>query len=142
MPEKNLKKLLANINPELASEEYLFCTVTGDDKNVLNSGMTPDPELEPIATFREKEALTLVVEAGRAAKAGLTGNGPWSLITCTINSDLNAVGFLAAMASALAERGISVNAFSAYYHDHLFVPADRAEEALAILKGDFSESGS
>lgn len=139
MPEKNLKKLLANINPELAPGEYQFCTLTGGEKNGQVYGAYPD--LDPIATFREKEALTLVVEAARAAKAGLSGNGPWSLISCTINSDLNAVGFLAAMATALAERGISVNAFSAYYHDHLFVPTDRADEALAILKGDFSESG-
>lgn len=142
MPEKNLKTLLANINPQMAPTEYLFCTLPEGDKKALDIALNPDSDLYPIATFREKEALTLVVEAARAAASGLTGNGPWSLITCTINSDLNAVGFLAAMASALAERGISVNAFSAYYHDHLFVPADRAEEALAILKGDFEESGS
>lgn len=142
MPEKNLETLLANINPDLSPTEYLFCALPKGDKRALDYALNPDSDFEPIATFREKEGLTLVVEAARATAAGLSGNGPWSLITCTINSDLNAVGFLAAMASALAERGISVNAFSAYYHDHLFVPSDRAQEALAILKGDFEESGS
>jgi len=45
------------------------------------------------------------------------------------------VGFLAAVTSRLTEAGISVNAISAFYHDHLFVPADRADEAMAILQG-------
>jgi hypothetical protein len=33
----------------------------------------------------------------------------------------------------LADAGISVNAVSAFYHDHLFVPDHRAEEALCLL---------
>ena len=34
----------------------------------------------------------------------------------------------------LAAAGISVNAVSAFHHDHLFVPEDRAEEALRLLQ--------
>ncbi|MGL6341627.1 MAG: ACT domain-containing protein, partial [Waterburya sp.] len=34
----------------------------------------------------------------------------------------------------LAEHGISVNPISAYYHDHLFVPASRAQEAMELLQ--------
>ena len=37
--------------------------------------------------------------------------------------------------ASLAEAGISVNAVSAFYHDHLFVPEHRADEALALLHG-------
>jgi hypothetical protein len=40
---------------------------------------------------------------------------------------------LAKITTALAKEGISVNAFSAYYHDHLFVPYDRKEDAMAAL---------
>jgi len=47
---------------------------------------------------------------------------------------LEAVGFLAAITARLAEAGISVNPVSAFYHDHLFVPHNRADEALARLK--------
>jgi hypothetical protein len=43
-------------------------------------------------------------------------------------------GFLAAITARLAETGISVNVVSAFYHDHLFVPHDRADEALARLQ--------
>jgi uncharacterized protein len=52
----------------------------------------------------------------------------------TVHSSLEAVGFLAAITARLAETGISVNAVSAFYHDHLFVPHDRADEALARLQ--------
>ncbi|HUI76634.1 MAG TPA: ACT domain-containing protein [Bryobacteraceae bacterium] len=46
----------------------------------------------------------------------------------------DAVGLLARITAQLAEHGISVNAVSAYYHDHLFIPEDRAEEAVGLLK--------
>jgi hypothetical protein len=44
------------------------------------------------------------------------------------------VGFLAAITASLAEAGISVNAVSAFYHDHLFVPVERAEDAKLLLQ--------
>ncbi|MBU0590574.1 ACT domain-containing protein, partial [Candidatus Micrarchaeota archaeon] len=51
----------------------------------------------------------------------------------TVNSDLFAVGFLAKITTALAAKGISMNAYSAYHHDHLLVPFERKEEAMEIL---------
>jgi len=56
------------------------------------------------------------------------------MITLTVHSSLEAVGFLAAITGRLAEAGISVNAVSAYYHDHLFVAEHRADEALRLLQ--------
>jgi hypothetical protein len=47
---------------------------------------------------------------------------------------LEAVGFLAAVLPALAREGISTNVVSAFYHDHLFVPAAQAQHALSILQ--------
>jgi hypothetical protein len=44
------------------------------------------------------------------------------------------VGFLAAITARLAQAGISLNAVSAYYHDHLFVPWENRERAMQILK--------
>ena len=49
------------------------------------------------------------------------------------HSSLAAVGLTAAVSGRLAERGISANVIAAYHHDYVFVPADRAEEALAAL---------
>ncbi len=50
-----------------------------------------------------------------------------------MNSDLRAVGFLAKIAAALAADGISVNAYSAYHHDHLLVPFERKDDAMKAL---------
>ena len=56
------------------------------------------------------------------------------MITLNIHSSLEAVGFLAALLPALAAEGMGVNPVSGFFHDHLFVPADRAEDALRVLK--------
>jgi hypothetical protein len=52
----------------------------------------------------------------------------------TVHSSLTAVWFLAAITTKLAQSGISVNAVSAYYHDHIFVPIERIQEALELLQ--------
>ena len=56
------------------------------------------------------------------------------MITLEVQSDLTAVGFVAAVARALADAGIPANAVAAYNHDHLFVPAERADAALRTLE--------
>ena len=51
-----------------------------------------------------------------------------------MHSSLAAVGLTAAVSAALTEAGISANIVAAYYHDHLFVPDDDADRALAALE--------
>jgi uncharacterized protein len=55
-------------------------------------------------------------------------------ITLTVHSDLADVGLTAAFSAALAEVGISCNVLAAFHHDHLLVPADRLDDALAALE--------
>ena len=55
----------------------------------------------------------------------------------TVYSSLAAVGLTAAVSTKLAEHGISANVIAAYYHEHIFVQAERAKHALSILN-DFS----
>jgi hypothetical protein len=55
-------------------------------------------------------------------------------LTLTVHSALDGVGLTAAVASALADEGIPCNMVAAFHHDHVFVPEERAEEALAILR--------
>jgi hypothetical protein len=43
------------------------------------------------------------------------------------------VGLTATVATALAEAGIACNVVAGFHHDHLFVPWERREDALAIL---------
>lgn len=61
------------------------------------------------------------------------------MITLTVHSSLEAVGFLAVITRHLAQHSISVNAVSAYHHDHLFVPVHRADEAMRLL-GDMARA--
>ena len=75
-----------------------------------------------------------MIRRDEAEQLGLPYQFPSRLITLTVHSSLEAVGFLAAITAHLAKAGISVNAVSAYYHDHLFVPEPRAAEAPRLLQ--------
>lgn len=78
------------------------------------------------ALIREDEGLTSIHPDNR---------GQWARISLEIHSSLEAVGLTAVISSRLAEKGISANIVAARLHDHLFVPWDRREEALAVLRG-------
>ncbi|MHC4046278.1 ACT domain-containing protein [Bradyrhizobium sp. 23AC] len=124
--ERDLDALLSNMKPEMLNGTFVFCEVP------LNEPIST--ALNPLLTFREQEGTTLVLLREEAEAAGLRYAYASRLITLTVHSALDAVGFLAAIAARLAEAGISVNAVSAFHHDHLFVPADRADEAMAVLQ--------
>jgi hypothetical protein len=130
--ETDLKTLLASMTPRLLAGTYVFVT--------LAPGL-PQPEgLEPVMVFREREGATLIVTEDAASAAALTASFRCRMITLNIHSSLEAVGFLAAITTRLAAAGMGVNPVSAFYHDHLFVPADRAEEAIVILESLAEES--
>jgi hypothetical protein len=125
--ETNLSTLLTTMQPVLHPGDYVFCS--------LPHGGDYDPSLEPIGYFKEEEGLTLILPRPQADAAGLYYEAIFALITLTVHSSLEAVGFLAAIATQLASHGISVNPVSAFYHDHLFVPAAQAEAAMELLQG-------
>jgi len=124
--ERNLTTLLRTMRPELQSGVFVFCSVAPD----ADLAFTPPPLL----VFREREGITLVVRRDEAERAGLSHQFAWRLITLSVHSALDAVGFLATVTTRLAAAGIGINAVSAFHHDHLFVPEDRAEEALQLLR--------
>ena len=122
--ETDLKKLLATMTPQLLPGVYVFVTLQPD---------APVPDtLNPLMIFREKEGTTLILREDEAA--GLQADFRCRMITLNIHSSLEAVGFLAAITVRLAAAGMGVNPVSAFYHDHLFVPADRADEAMKLLR--------
>jgi len=123
--ERNLSKLLENIRPEMQDGVFVFCS--------LPQGQSLLTNITPISLFREREGTAFVVRREEAERAGLSYEFPSRLITLTVHSALDAVGFLAAITSRLAEACISVNPISGFYHDHLFVPEKRADDALRLL---------
>jgi len=125
--ETNLDRLLAEMAPQLLQEDYVFCS--------MENGRYGDFRyLEPIATCLETEGLTLLVPKARADEQGLGYESVYKGITLTVHSSLQAVGLTAAVATALAGKGIAANIIAGYYHDHIFVPAEQVERALTALE--------
>lgn len=130
-PIATLAAMLQSLDPQLNSGVFVFATAHAEfNLEALNA----------IATFRESEGLTLVVEEGEAERAGLRAEFRAAWITLRINSDLHAVGLTAAVSAALAQAGISCNVLAAVHHDHIFVPVEAAAAALAALRALQSQS--
>ncbi len=124
--EKNLRRLLLSMKPRLLPDDYVFCTVKG--------GKYGDyAEMSPLASYIEEEGLTLLVTKENADKSALKYESIFKGISLTVHSSLEAVGLTAAVASKLAEKGISANMIAAYYHDHIFVQSDKPDIAMEAL---------
>lgn len=123
--ETNIDVLIREMEPELHPGAYVFCS--------LPSNELPK-DVQILASFREEEGMTLVVEQSEADQKGWDYEGTMGWITLSVHSALEAVGLTAAFSNALAQEGISCNVVAAFYHDHLFVPLDQAEDALNALK--------
>lgn len=121
-----IETLLHSLKPELMVGEYVFCTVAGE--------LAQHVHLNPLATFREGEGLTLVLEKNVAQRDKMVFEGVYKQITLSVHSSLDAVGLTAAVSSKLTSHGISANVIAAYYHDHIFVQKENAELALSALQ--------
>ena len=122
----DLPTLLASLSPIVSPSAYVFLTMP-------SAAYGDGADLHPLATFTESEGLTLIVQKELADAAGERYHGVFGLISLSVHSDLQAVGLTAAIANALSELGISANIVSAFYHDHLFVPLSRVDDAMTAL---------
>ncbi|KAM4055771.1 ACT domain-containing protein [Hirsutella rhossiliensis] len=123
--EKCLAKLLSTLTTTLHPSTYVFAT------------LGPDSPLPPLAEiqllFRETEGVTLVVSLDFAQAQKMQYFFPCKMITLNVTSSLEAVGFMAIIATRLAACNMGVNPVSGFYHDHLFVPTGREAEAVEVL---------
>lgn len=119
---RDTAEMIAQMDPRLDRRRWCYVQITPDRA----------PELlgAAIATFREEEGVSAIVPAELAAD----GEPVFARITLMVRSDLEGVGLTAAVSGALADVGIACNMVAALHHDHAFVPADRAGDALAILR--------
>jgi hypothetical protein len=58
----------------------------------------------------------------------------YKLITFDIALEMSLVGFMARISQALSEVNVSILTFAAFMRDHLLVPADQFDIALAALE--------
>ncbi|TRO13244.1 ACT domain-containing protein [Ectopseudomonas mendocina] len=123
--ETNLARLLQSMTPQLNPGQYVFCCVPAEYDC---SG------LQPIASLRETEGLSLVLPREAADAHNLSYDYVAAWITLEVHSSLAAVGLTASFSTALAQVGISCNVVAGFHHDHLFVPCERAEKALSTLR--------
>jgi hypothetical protein len=130
--ETNLQKLLGSMSPELLPDVFVFVT--------LPPGTQRPAGINPVMIFREREGDTLILLEEEARAPGLSSAFRSRMITLNIHSSLDAVGFLAAITARLAAAGMGVNPVSGYFHDHLFVPTDRADDAMTILEALAAEN--
>ena len=123
--ETNLSKLLANMEPVLLEEAFVFVSVGGE---------IPCKVEQIHAMFREKEGITLILKKHIADYLQLSYTLVTSCITLNVHSALEAVGLTAAFSRALAENDISCNVVAGYYHDHIFVQNKKAKAAMHVLE--------
>lgn len=121
--ETDLARMLATLDVVRRPGRYTF--VTGEWPTLVSVAA---------ATIVEDEGPTFVVlvEDARAAGAPVEFEAVW--LTLTVHSALAAVGLTAAFSRVLAGAGIACNVLAGYHHDHLLVPADRADDAIAALR--------
>lgn len=122
-----LKDLITQLSPKLDSTTYVYCTVPKAKYGDLE-------HLNPIVSIAELEGLTLVIPLDQAKAEGLNYYRVFRRITLEGHSSLEALGLTSVVTSLLAERGITTNVIAGFYHDHMFVPSDRTDEAMAALK--------
>lgn len=120
--ERDLEKMLATIAVDRRPGS--FCFVTNADHLV---------DVAAASVF-EEEGLTVVVSVETARQHGYHPDFVAAWLTLRVHSALEAVGLTAAVSSVLADEGIPCNVIAGYHHDHLLVPVDRAESAIAAIE--------
>lgn len=115
------------MEPVLKPDEYVFTTLYDIDWRQI-------ADLQPISVFKEDEGISLVIDRKTADEYDIPYDSVFRLISLHVHSSLDAVGLTAAFSGALGKAGISANVIAAYYHDHIFVPADKADQAVKVLE--------
>jgi hypothetical protein len=120
----DLSKMLESLSPKLRPGIWVYAVL---------------PENAPVpgcaaAFVDEAEGRTVVLRQEDAEALGLTPlfRGKW--ITLRVHSCLTAAGMMARVAAALAEENIPANILAGFSHDHLLVPEDLPDQALACLR--------
>lgn len=119
----DLQRMLRTLETSVRPEPYTYVTVPAGHPALLLAH----------AMVAEDEGMTVVLPLAEAQEHRLEYTFIAAWITLEVHSSLEAVGLTAAVAHALAAEGISCNVLAGFYHDHLLVPYDRADEAIAAL---------
>lgn len=126
-PVKGTRKMIANMTPALQPGVFVFCSTFNNDAGQKALKLAK-------GSFVEDEGLSLILPKGEADRLGLTYDTPMRQITLMVFSSLSGIGLTAAIATELARKKIPANVVAGSQHDHIFVPAQRAEAAMEALR--------
>ncbi len=121
--ETDLDVMLRTLTVSVRPGTYTLVTV---DKPVeLGGGIA--------AVLTEDEGTTVVATVEEAERRGWPVDFEGAWLTLDVHSALDAVGLTAAVSAALAAHGIPANMLAGHFHDHILVPADRADDSVVCL---------
>ncbi len=122
--ETDLKTILSSLTVERREQHVTMVS--------LDTAIAIGPGIE--AVISEAEGTTVVATIDEARRRGWAIEFEAAWLTIGVHSSLEAVGLTAAMADVLTRRGIPCNVIAGYFHDHLLIPVDRADEAVSALE--------
>ena len=139
--ETDLSQLLRSLNPVLSPQTFVWGSIpaksASDYANILKLFVGINVQL----LFRESGSWTVVVPQDVAKEIQLESTFPCRMVTLDVHSSLEAVGFIAAISARLTKIGVGANTVAGFYHDHLFVAPEKAEEVVKELKKMAAEQG-
>ena len=125
--ESSLQEILQQLEPALSTETFVYVGVSSQSLlKVLG--------YDPVAFFKEKEGITLIVRKEDADNNFLSYKHELCQIVFHAPFHFDCVGLTAIVTSALAKAGISVIPQLTVYNRSLYVKKEDAHTALEILK--------
>lgn len=122
----DLAAMLRTLTVSVRPERYTFVDVPAATFSTADEGVA--------AVIAEAEGDTVIVTVERATAEGWPIDFIAAWLTLDVHSALEAIGLTAAVSAALAEADIPCNVLAGFHHDHLLVPADRADDAVRVLE--------
>ena len=122
---KDLKKVIQSSWVTIEHGVYVYAKVT----NVHT------PEKHLIVT-RDSDEITVVTKTSNLADLGDYERNPdnWVLLNIKCGNPFYCEGFLAAIASAFASKGIDITLTSTYTNDYVMVQQNNIDKATSLLK--------
>ena len=78
----------------------------------------------------DSDSATTTGNTEAPAEAEAEAEAPGTVVDVAVGS-----GSFPTLVAALTEADISCNVLAGFHHDHLLVPLDRADDAMAVLEG-------
>ncbi|MEM8582028.1 MAG: ACT domain-containing protein [Pseudomonadota bacterium] len=125
MSIRDTEAMIRSMAPHRQPGVWHFVSVSSEQAERL----TP----KALSVMQEPEGPSLLLSEDIARAEGLLTDLPMAHILLRVNSALDGVGLTAAVATTLAAAQIPANVIAGAQHDHVFVPVEMAERAVALL---------